>query len=902
MTLSALPAYQDRVTVLRVFARFFSVLFIIAALAIAAYTWQRTVSDSRQQLAHTSQLMAQGMRSHLRTFELVLRGMAEELSYRDVFNDPESGDRFLARAQETDMGLVGYGLLDVEGNFVAASTRELRAPLFNVQRHGVTGDSFQQVIEHERFKVGQPYFFEPVGQWLIPFRVPVYDTSGDVLMGVLTAGNQIDGGTASWARMPTSNRFALSVVRDDGHLAYVQPLPESANALHDIFSHPVNREIRDVLNLDGGFIRINSGPLGSLKPHYAWIENVEEYALTVMASKPLSQVVGQWAQNLVTPLLLWLLFGAATVIGYIRAKRLLNKANLEIHTQRTALQHSIAQYHELTRLIPIGVFQFKLSREHGHQMTYTSERFRDILGLKQPLPASTSLAQYVYQQLHPEDAASFYQQQDNATRNVREFYWEGRLLQEGTERWVSVHSVPGELSAEEGQLWNGVVADITERKRAEAQINLLAYYDALTQLPNRRLLRQRLDKTVKQAMLKHEFAAVLFIDVDKFKQLNDSYGHAEGDRMLREVGQRLENLVRDHDTVARLGGDEFVVLLTKLAPQEDKAAAQVEVVLQKIERLLNEPFQVGQQAAHITLSTGITLIDGREGDIDVILQQADQAMYRAKEAGRNTQCFYDAHIQQIISEQLEIQQELRAAIGTDQLLLHYQPKVDAEGEIAGLEALIRWQHPSKGLISPGVFIPIAEQSDDIVRLGDAILAQACKQLVAWQHHPLRQHWTISVNVSVRQLRAIDFAEKVLITLAETGAKPQQLILEITESMLMIDIEQVIEKMARLKRAGVRFSLDDFGTGYSSLGYLNRLPIDELKIDQSFVRDMDTDEHHQILIKTILSLGHTLSLRIVAEGVETDAQAKRLRQLGCDLFQGFHFYRPMPVEALPESNR
>lgn len=886
--------------VLRALGRLFLIIFICAALAIMWITWQRTLNESRQQLSHTSQLMAQGIRSHLRTFELVLTGMAEELAYRDVFNHPEVGDAFLARAQETDMGLVGYGLIDHEGNFVSASTRQLLTPLPNVERHTLTGDSFREVIHERRFHVGQPYFFEAVGEWILPLRVPVFDPSGTELQGVLTAGNQIDGGTASWAQMPTSSNYDLSLIRPDGRVAYVQPLPRDHEKLERLFSQPIPESLMRTVNTSRGFHQVSQDVRGGEGANYLWVEPVPGYALTVVASKPRQQVFQQWLRNLQTPFLLWVIFALASVLGYKNARRLLGRANDEVVLQREALQRSVNQYHELTRLIPIGVFQFRLSREYGHQMTYTSERFREILGLEAELSQSTTLAEHVYKQLHPDDAVGFYKQQEKSTKEQREFYWEGRLLQPQGERWVSVHSVPGEIDqGAAAQLWNGVVADITERKQADAKINQLAFYDALTQLPNRRLLRQRLDKAVKQAQQRHEYAALMFIDVDNFKQLNDSFGHAEGDRMLREVGRRLETLVRDHDTVARLGGDEFVVLLTQLATKEDKAASQVEVVVQKIERLLNEPFRLGAQQATITLSTGITLIDGLEGDIDVVLQQADQAMYRAKEAGRNTQCFFDAHIQQMISEQLELQQELRNAISAQQLVLHYQPKVDRDQQIAGVEALIRWSHPEKGMISPGCFIPVAEQSDDIVRLGDWILAEACRQLVAWKSDPERSNWTVAVNVSVRQLRANDFAEKVLITLAETGAPAQQLVLEITESMLMVDTELVIEKMARLKRVGVKFSLDDFGTGYSSLGYLNRLPIDELKIDQSFVRDMETDEHHQVLIRTIMSLGHTLSLRIIAEGVETAAQFEQLRGLGCDLFQGFYFAKPVPVEGLKQ---
>lgn len=896
MSLPIPAAQESRESVLRTFARMFCVIFVIAGLAIAYFSWQRAVEQSRQQLSHTSQLMAQGMRSHLSTFELVLRSMAEELVYRDVFNDPAAGDAFLARAQETEMGIVGYGLLDLEGNFVSASTRDLRTPLPNIVRQGQTRENFQRIIEDEQFHVGRPYYFEAVGEWIIPLRVPVYSPDGE-LLGVLTAGNQIDGGAASWARMPTSSAYSLSVVRNDGFLNYIQPLPDDLSELESIFAERVNLDVRDAIHSGQGFLLLPRAEVGPQRASYLWVEPLEDYELSVVATMSRRLVMQTWLQSMATPMILWALFALVTLLGYYHSRRLLRKADQDVREKREALQHSVSQYHELTRLIPIGVYQFRLTREGGHEMTYTSERFREILGLSTPLPAAVSLSEHVYKQLHGEDALEFFKQQEFATKHLREFYWEGRLVQPAGERWVSVHSVPGETIDEYTQLWNGVVADITERKAAEEQINVLAYYDALTQLPNRRLLRQRLERAIKQAAERIEFSALLFIDVDKFKQLNDSYGHAQGDSMLREVGRRLQDLVREYDTVARLGGDEFVVLLSRLATCEDKAAAQVEVVLQKIERLLNEPFEVAGQPVKITLSTGIALIDGVEDNIDAVLQQADQAMYRAKEAGRNTQCFYDAHIQQMITEQLELQQELREAITAEHLELHFQTKVNQLREVAGVEALIRWNHPTRGMISPGKFIPIAEQSDDIVLLGDWILERACEQLVAWQQDLQRSQWTIAVNVSVRQLRADDFAEKVLIVLAETGARPNRLVLEITESMLMVDTEQVIEKMARLKRVGVKFSLDDFGTGYSSLGYLNRLPIDELKIDQSFVRDMDADEHHHVLIRTILSLGQTLSLTTIAEGVETKEQFETLKALGCELFQGYYFSRPMPVSEL-----
>ncbi|MGX5915490.1 bifunctional diguanylate cyclase/phosphodiesterase [Aliidiomarina sp. Khilg15.8] len=889
---------EDREPILKAFARFCLVMFIVAAVAIVTLTWQRTLTLQEQSLQHTSRLMAQGVRSHFATFDVVLRGLADELTYRDVFNNPQAGDRYLERVQTAEIGVVGYGLVGLDGEFIAASTRDLRAPLPNVAHDLESSASFQQVIDDERFNVGRPYYFDAIGDWIIPLRVPVYNQSGE-LSGVLTAGNRLDGGDAMWARLPVPQEVTLALVRDDGYLNYMHPLPEGDNRLSKLFGSQVSDEMKVLMEEESGFYfhKRESG-IDGYREDYLWLEPVPDFELNVVAIIPRSEVLQAWAFSLLLPMGLWLLSAILTAWVYLRAKRLLQRADEEVRQKQSDLELSVDQYHELTRLIPIGVYQFRFTREGSHEMTYTSARFRDILQIPEK-SLDWSLADHVYRQLHPEDALSFYKHQEFATKNTREFYWEGRLVQRGAERWLSVHSVPSQEVDTRGRLWNGVVVDITERKEAEQKINLLAYYDALTQLPNRRLLRERLQESVQLAAKGTEFAALLFIDVDKFKQLNDSFGHAEGDRMLRQIGSRLQKLVREYDTVARLGGDEFVVLLTRLVNDADKAASQVEVVLQKIERLLNEPFDAGQQSVRVTLSTGITLIDGSEKNLDNVMQQADQAMYRAKDAGRNTQCFYDAHIQHLITEQLELQNDLRQAIGGDQLELYYQVQVKDDQSVAGVEALIRWHHPQRGMVMPGSFIHIAEQSDDIVRLGDWILRQACEQLVAWRDEPARRDWTIAVNVSVRQLRADDFAEKVLVTLAETGARPQQLLIEITESMLLIDTEMVIEKMARLKRAGVKFSLDDFGTGYSSLGYLNRLPIDELKIDQSFVRDMDQEAHHKVLIRTILSLGQTLSLTTIAEGVETEAQFRTLRELGCQHFQGYYFGRPVAVQDLPD---
>lgn len=884
---------EDRNLILWALVRLFAIIFIVAALLIGVLSWQNTMYYQRQELAHSSQLMAQGMRSHLRTFELVLSMMADELSARGALTDASIGDDFLSRAQETELGIVGYGLVNLDGEFVAASSRLLQAPLPNLAADAASASSFRQVVDSERLRVGKPYYFTAVDEWIIPVRAPVYNDQHE-LSAVLSAGIQIDGGYAPWANIPRPAHQTILVVRDDGYPSYANPVPQGAERLQHFFSNQISSDLAGKIASGSGFYRYSGGNA------YIWVEELPEHELSVIAMVSWADVVWRWIRNMLLPAGLWFASAVLIVCGYRRAKRLLKRADEELRLKQQALEHSVQQYHELTRLLPVGVFQFCLTPENKHEMTYTSERFLNILDLNQATSQNKTLAEYVYQQLHPEDAKDFFRQQEAATRGTQPFYWEGRLRQNEGTRWVSVHSVPSEELTGKGRLWNGMIVDITERKEAEQKINLLAYYDALTHLPNRRLLRQRLKTAVSLAQEKTDFAAVLFIDVDRFKQLNDSFGHAQGDYMLQQIGQRLEDMVREYDTVARLGGDEFVILLSALRCDDEHAVNQVEVVVQKIQNAMSVPITIGEQTIRVTLSTGITMIDGSEADINKILQQADQAMYRAKEAGRNTECFYDANIQRLITEQLEIQQDLRDAINKNQLELFYQVQVNRRLRVAGVEALIRWNHPQRGPMSPATFIPIAEQSDDIVRLGDWILHHSCEQLVEWQTHPVRSAWTIAVNVSVRQLRADDFADKILNILQRTQAPANRLVLEITESMLLVDTEQVIEKMARLKQVGVKFSLDDFGTGYSSLGYLNRLPIDELKIDQSFVKELSQEEHHKVLIRTILSLGHTLSLTTIAEGVETEEQFKALCDLGCDQFQGYYFGRPVPAAELPDA--
>jgi len=438
--------------------------------------------------------------------------------------------------------------------------------------------------------------------------------------------------------------------------------------------------------------------------------------------------------------------------------------------------------------------------------------------------------------------------------------------------------------------------DISERKQAEAQIRQLAFYDALTGLPNRRLLTDHLQHALASGARRGSSGALLFIDLDQFKTINDTLGHDVGDQLLKEVATRIQLQVRVGDTVARLGGDEFIVLIEELSEQPGIAASQAEGVARKIMAALNRPYRLADNEQHSTPSVGIALFVHGQGTVDELLKQADLAMYQAKAAGRNTLRFFDPQMQAVVAEHAALESDLRAALQSGgQLGLHIQPQIDHQGRIIGAEALLRWQHPRRGMVLPATFISVAEDSGLIHPLGQWVLEAACRELVTWTQQPALQGLSLAVNVSTQQFRHPDFVPQVFEVLARTGVAAQQLKLEITESLLMHNVEDVIAKMEALRAHGVRFSLDDFGTGYSSLAYLKRLPLDQLKIDQSFVRDLLTDPNDASIVSTIIALGHSLNLMVVAEGVETTAQRLVLEAGQCHAYQGYLFSRPLPAD-------
>ncbi len=469
-----------------------------------------------------------------------------------------------------------------------------------------------------------------------------------------------------------------------------------------------------------------------------------------------------------------------------------------------------------------------------------------------------------------------------------------RLDADGQTYWVAVSGTP--IFDGKGQFrgYRGIGRDISKRKLAEDETQRLAFYDTLTGLPNRRLLMDRLSHAQVTSARNRHYGGLLFIDLDNFKDLNDTLGHDVGDLLLEQVALRLVSCLREGDTAARFGGDEFVVMLEDLSENDTDAARQAELVAEKIIARLNAPYELVGREHNSSPSIGITLFCGAVLGVDELLKRADVAMYQAKAAGRNTLRFFDPQMQAAVLARAALDADLRLGLQREELLLHYQPLVDGRNRIVGYEALLRWRNPGRGMVQPGEFIAMAEQTGLILPIGQWVLRTACRQLVAWSAQPATSKLSLAVNVSARQFRQSDFVGQVQAVLDETGVDPQYLKLELTESVLISDVEDAIRKMALLRERGVRFALDDFGTGYSSLSYLKRLPLDQLKIDQSFVRDVLADPNDAAIVRTILALAQSMDLQAVAEGVETEGQRQFLLDSGCMVFQGYLFGRPGPL--------
>ena len=494
-------------------------------------------------------------------------------------------------------------------------------------------------------------------------------------------------------------------------------------------------------------------------------------------------------------------------------------------------------------------------------------------------------------------SGEFYLQMWESIRNSGQ--WQGEIWdkrKDGTiyPKWLSIAGVFGA----DGRVTHyvGGFTDLSERKEAAAKIAQLAYYDALTGLPNRHLFMDRLRHALSANARNQQYGALLYIDLDKFKIVNDTVGHEEGDRLLGEAGRRLQESVREGDTVARLGGDEFVIVLENLGAMYDDAAFMARTVCEKLVARMSEAYWLANQEFSCPASIGVTLWHGEfRGGANELLKQADVAMYQAKRAGRNTVRFFDPAIQIAIENQARLESRLRTALQRKQFQLYFQPQVQEEGAVRGAEALLRWNDPERGPVSPAEFIPVAEETGVIVSIGRWVLQSACEQLRRWQEIPAMRTLRLSVNISAKQFGSDSFVSELVEQVRASEVNPALLELELTESVLLENVDDAIEKMMALRKLGITFALDDFGTGYSSLSYLRKLPLDVVKVDRSFVLDLGANDSSKTIVRTIIQMAQNLRLCVIAEGVETEAQQRILSGFGCDVYQGYRFGRPVAIQ-------
>ena len=615
-----------------------------------------------------------------------------------------------------------------------------------------------------------------------------------------------------------------------------------------------------------------------------------EHAASLIAPQPLRGVI--W------PLLIALVAIGLVILWNVQMRR-------EVRERTKALQAEAGERQEAQKKLKQSEMLLKaagaMARVGGWMLRVSDNRIvwsDEVCALFQLPPGATPSLDDMLAFVHADSRNAADDLFTSCIRDGVSFDEELRInTAEGEELWIRMIGQPLRSSDGVIEAVRGAVQDISRRKRDEEEIRHLALYDHLTGLPNRKLLVERLQRAIYTSTRTGRLGAVLFIDLDNFKSLNDTQCHDFGDQLLRQAGERLQRCVRKSDTVARWGSDEFIVILEKLSTSEAEAESQAHLVATKVLGAFQHPFQLDGYEHYNTASVGVALFETRQNAVETLLKRADLAMYQAKSAGRNSIRFFKPEMQRKAMQRAELEATLRGAIQRQEFMLKYQPQIGKEGRIVGVEALVRWLHPEKGMISPGDFIPVAEETGLILPLGYWVLETACHQLVAWSDNLIMQRLVMSVNVSARQFRHPAFLDEVVKTLATTGADPHRLKLEITESVLLDNLEEMVVKMNALKQRGISFAIDDFGTGYSSLSYLKRLPLDQLKIDQSFVRDVLSDPNDAIIARTIVGLGHSLGLDVIAEGVETEDQRMFLANSGCKAYQGYLFSEPLSVDKL-----
>jgi len=852
---------------------------IIFVLVFSWTSWQSDKQEEADQLSLLAELGGKSTNSYFAHFESNLGVLSQQILDADGTLNLEHVRLLLTRFRESNSEIANVNIADLSGQVLvsAVGTSETALPNIGAQSDFILARKV--MLKGQTFLISRPIFGAIVKKWVIPIRYGVRDKTGK-LRYILNAPLPLSTQQSFWRSLYLPQNTQMGLLGDDGYLLSIYPPPQQAN-IDKIYGKIRTGALAILLRQQhfpkrGVAEGYNSVAHANYNFAYYRLPN---HPITFLVATPVSNLRAKWWKHNQPFYWLTIIFSMGGFAIYYWMVRRNTRWEAEWKQQEEKFRSVYESSHDAIILLS----------EQG--FIDCNQRTLEVFGMTTKAEFLACSLSDLSLPLQPDEqnAASA------ANAQIMAAFKEGSNRFEWVCRRKNGEDFPAEivLSAFDfagKRVLQATVHDITDRKAAQDQVEFLAYHDVLTGLPNRLLAKDHFELAVSFAARENTKVAVVFLDLDNFKIINDSLGHGIGDALLKVVATRLKKCLRDTDTLSRQGGDEFLIVLSAM-PDLDAVGHAVEKILAQ---MLDTFYIEGNELSN-SLSIGIAVYPDDGKDYDTLLKKADMAMYQSKEAGRNTYRFYTAQMNVDANEYLQIRNNLRKGLEREEFVLHYQPQIDlSRNAVIGAEALIRWNHPEFGMISPGRFIPIAEESGLIVQMGDWVLLEACRQAVAWRQAGLPE-LVIAVNLSAVQFKRGDLEKSVIQALTQSGLDPALLELELTESILIQDAEKVLGTVQRLKALGVKLSIDDFGTGYSSLSYLKRFAVDKLKIDQSFVRDMADDPNDAVIVRTIIQMAKSLNLKTIAEGVETERQLALLRLQHCDEAQGYHFAQPMPAE-------
>jgi diguanylate cyclase (GGDEF)-like protein len=867
-------------------------LLLAVATVYAWYSWNDTKQDKLAELRNLLALGAASSDLFLRHYVERIQLLAEDVRPHAQRADWPGVHAQLERYKAQDANIAGLYAFSPTGDLLASTVPKRASGTPPHASDPVFMADLARALQTDEPFLGRVRYGAMVGDWILPIRTRVKDAQGNTLV-VLSLAVPLDRHQAMWRSVALPDRWAIGLLRDDGYLqsCYPPPLDGKAAFTQRQMGGLIDRLEQERFPRSG--VVEGAGTFNRQDRVLVAFERLDRFPITAYMSMPWREVAAAWLRHMVVPGTLFsisLVVMVAAGMWAVRQQRAReaerDAAEQSLRAGESALKRQTRLLEQSQRAAQIGAWEMDVATGTLH---WTAQTHR-IHGTS---PDTFTPTWDTALRFFPADQAAVLRAAfDRTLRTGEPWDLELELVTAANRRiWVRSTGAVERTQDVPRKAW-GSFQDITARRLSEEQIVRLAHYDELTGLPNRNLFASHLSHALTRAKRSGQSVALLFIDLDRFKNINDALGHDVGDEVLKIVGERLSEALRASDLLARLGGDEFVAIAEDVAHSEAVAALAAKLIA-----AVDRPIKVSGHEFTLTASLGISLFPNDGSDVQTLLKNADTAMYRAKELGRNGFQFYSPHMGSANMDRLALETQLKKAVQErNQFLLHYQPRVSLrDGRITGVEALVRWQHPERGLVPPGDFIPLAEELGLIAPLGDWVLRTACAQAVAWRQAGLGLR--VAVNISARQLHASTFLADLRACLAETGLQPHWLELEITESVMMQRTQHVTELLQSLEALGVELSVDDFGTGYSSLAYLKRLQIDSVKIDKSFVGGVPSDDEDVAIVRAIVALARTLRLEVVAEGVEERAQLDFLRSEGCDAAQGYLVGRPMPANQL-----